>query len=305
MVAVSRTLLARLAFLAVVCAAVILASAASADGRRAAIGCGDTITTDVTLTADVTGCPGDGLIVAADGVRVDLNGHVVGGLGAGTGITVSGANVSVVNGFVRAFDVGVRSSFGSGNATRLDGLTVTANRTGVVAFSQAGVLDGSTIAFNAGDGFQGRGAGSWTIEDSQISDNGGAGTVLSDSLFTTIARNVIARNAGNGVEFRFHVDVATVSDNLVMRNGGYGIRIADSTTKILRNFARRNGNTGILASEGENPAAVVFYEITGNTSNDNAGAGIVATAGMIDGGGNSAKHNGVTPECVNVACGKN
>jgi parallel beta-helix repeat protein len=193
----------------------------------------------------------------------------------------------------------------SGNGTRLAGLTVTANRTGVVAFSQSGVIDRSTIAFNAGDGFHGVAARSWTIEDSQISDNARAGIALSDALFVTIQRNTIARNAGNGVEFQFHVDLATVSDNVASRNGGYGIRIADSTTKVRGNVARWNGNTGILLSETEDPSLLPFYEITGNTANENAGAGIAVTAGMPDGGSNSAKHNDVTPECVNVVCSKN
>ena len=69
-------LASRLAPLAVLCAVAVLAAAGGADARRSAVACGDTITADVTLTADLTGCPGDGLIVAADGVRLDLNGHV-------------------------------------------------------------------------------------------------------------------------------------------------------------------------------------------------------------------------------------
>jgi hypothetical protein len=301
----ARRNLLRLSPCALICAVAVLVGAGGAGARGTALACGDTITTDVTLTANLTSCPGDGLIVAADGVTVDLNGHSVRGSGAGTGITVSGADVSVVNGLVGGFDVGVRSSFGSGDRTRLSRLTVTGNGTGVVANSQSGVLDQSTIALNAGAGLTVAGANSWTIEHSQVTDNGGAGMVLFQALFTTIAGNTVSHNAGNGIEFRFHVDVATVSDNLVARNGGFGIRITDSTSKVLRNVARRNGNTGILLSESENPEAVVFYEISGNVSNDNAGAGIVATAGMTDGGGNSAKHNGATPQCMNVACSKN
>jgi Right handed beta helix region len=304
LLAVRRNLI-RLAPCALICAAAVLVAAGGAGARSAAVACGDTITADVTLTADLTACSGDGLIVAADGVRIDLNGHAVSGSGVGTGITVSGANVSVVNGAVRGFDVGVSSSFGSGNGTRLAGLTVVANRTGVVAFSQSGVIDRSTIAFNAGDGFHGVSARAWTIEDSQISDNAGAGMVLSEALFTNITRNTIARNGGIGIDFQFHVDVAMVSDNVVARNGGYGIRILDSTTKLRRNVARWNGNTGILLSENESPSSLPFYEITGNTANENAGAGIAATAGMPDGGGNAAKKNAATPQCVNIACSKN
>jgi hypothetical protein len=296
-------LLSRLAPLAVVCAVALLAAAGRADGRRAAVACGDTITADLTLTADLAGCPGDGLIVAADGVRLDLNGHVVSGSGAGTGITVDAANVSVVNGFVRGFGTGVRS-IGSVGGTRLAGLGVTANGVGVLAFAPAGTVEASTIAGNAGNGLTGRGSG-WTIRDSVISDNAGTGLSFFFALNATIERNVVRRNTGSGIEFLAHVDQSAITDNLVTQNGAFGIHVLDSTTQVLRNDVRKNGATGIRLSEGENPAAVIFYVVTGNSSNDNAGNGIDATAGMTDGGGNSAKKNDATPQCVNIVCSKN
>ena len=301
MFAVGRKLLSRLAPFGALCAVTVLAAAGGADARRAAIACGDTITADVTLTANVTGCPGDGLIVAGNGVLVDLNGHVVSGSGIGSGIVVTGTDVTVVDGFVRSFAFGVRSS---GDRTRLSGLTVTGNGIGVVALAQSGVVDNSVLAQNTGNGLTARGAG-WTVADSMILDNGGAGLSFFFAGQATIKRNSVAGNAGSGIEFLAHVDQSVIADNGVARNGGHGILVADSTTQVLRNLARRNGNTGILLSEGENPLAAPFYVITGNSSNDNAGAGIAATPGMTDGGGNSAKHNDVTPECVNVACSKN
>jgi nitrous oxidase accessory protein NosD len=300
---VSLKLASRLAPLAVVCAVAVLAAAGGADARRAAVACGDTITADLTLTADLTGCSGDGLIVAADGVRLDLNGHVVSGLGAGTGITVSAADVSVVNGFVRGFGTGVRS-IGSVGGTQLAGLGVTANGTGILAFAPSGMVVGSAIAGNAGNGLTGRGSG-WTIRDSVISDNAGTGLSFFFAGNATIERNVVRRNTGSGIEFLAHVDQSAITDNLVTQNGAFGIRVLDSTTQVLRNDVRKNGATGIRLSEGENPAAVIFYVVTGNSSNDNAGNGIDATAGMTDGGGNSAKKNDATPQCVNIVCSKN
>lgn len=51
------------------------------------LACGDEIDTDVHLQADLT-CPGDALFVVADGIQINLNGHVIAGAGAGVGITV-------------------------------------------------------------------------------------------------------------------------------------------------------------------------------------------------------------------------
>ena len=40
---------------------------------------GQVITQSTTVHGDVGACPGDGLIVAADGIVLDLNGHEVSG----------------------------------------------------------------------------------------------------------------------------------------------------------------------------------------------------------------------------------
>src|SRR3712207_1691807 len=44
--------------------------------------CGAEITRDTRLTADLRGCPDNGLVVARDGVTVDLAGHTIAGDGA-------------------------------------------------------------------------------------------------------------------------------------------------------------------------------------------------------------------------------
>lgn len=41
--------------------------------------CGDTVTHDTTLTGDLLDCSGDGLVIGADGITVDLNGHTISG----------------------------------------------------------------------------------------------------------------------------------------------------------------------------------------------------------------------------------
>jgi parallel beta-helix repeat protein len=284
---------------ALICAVAVLVAAGGAGAHATAVACGDTITADTNLTADLTGCAGNGLIVGGTGVRLNLNGHIVSGSGAGTGITVTGADAAVVNGTVRGFDVGASSQ---GSGTRLANLTVTADRLGVVAISQSGLLDRSTISLNGGDGVTAVGATGWTIRDSRIANNAGTGIVLIQSHALTIAHNKVKRNTGDGIELRSHVDVSTVRDNNASHNGGVGIRITDSTSKVVHNVARSNGNTGILLSEGESVASLSLYEITGNNASKNGGAGIVATAGMTDGGGNKARQNAAAPECVNVAC---
>lgn len=78
-----------------------------ADLHATTIACGATLLTDLKLEADLT-CSGDAIIVGADDIVVNLNGHTVAGSGAGIGITVRGRkNVSISNGYVRRFLTGM------------------------------------------------------------------------------------------------------------------------------------------------------------------------------------------------------
>jgi parallel beta-helix repeat protein len=66
-----------------------------------AVACGDSISTDTTLTADLS-CPEDGLVIAANGITLDLGGHALGG--DGIGIVNDGfARVTIRNGAVVRF----------------------------------------------------------------------------------------------------------------------------------------------------------------------------------------------------------
>ena len=42
--------------------------------------CGQTLTHSVRLANDLSNCPGDGLVIGAPGVTVDLNGHTIDGV---------------------------------------------------------------------------------------------------------------------------------------------------------------------------------------------------------------------------------
>lgn len=84
-----------------------------------ALACGDTITSDATLTADLS-CTSGGyaLYVATPGVTIDFNGYSLRGNASMDGIRVTNASdVSLLNGNLSGFRVGV-------NASRADRLTV-------------------------------------------------------------------------------------------------------------------------------------------------------------------------------------
>ena len=51
----------------------VLASVAVPSAGAAPLACGEVITKDTTLQSDLTNCPGDGLVVGADEITLDLN----------------------------------------------------------------------------------------------------------------------------------------------------------------------------------------------------------------------------------------
>ena len=112
---------------------VVLALAASvtvltSTAQARPIGCGSVVTRSVVLTHDLLGCQGDGLVIGAGGITVNLGGHTVAGLVSddSVGIRNAGhADVVVKNGVVRQFERGMQLTGVSGN--RLGGLTVELN----------------------------------------------------------------------------------------------------------------------------------------------------------------------------------
>src|SRR3954447_14959837 len=86
------------------------APATTAASQRRPIACGDTITVDARLTANLVNCPAGGVVIGADGITLDLNGHSVDGGASGddVGIDVDGHRaVTIANGSVREFAEGV------------------------------------------------------------------------------------------------------------------------------------------------------------------------------------------------------
>ena len=76
------------------------------------LGCGAVVTQDTTLTSDLLDCPGNGLVIGADGITVDLNGHTISGqIIPGSPGQIGIANrghddVTIRNGTVKFFDRG-------------------------------------------------------------------------------------------------------------------------------------------------------------------------------------------------------
>ena len=71
----------RMLGLSVIVAVALSVGVGSASGQASGPqpSCGDTITVDTTLTRDLVNCPNNGLIIGANNITLDLNGHVIDG----------------------------------------------------------------------------------------------------------------------------------------------------------------------------------------------------------------------------------
>ena len=80
----NRSMVALFATLASLGVILALAVAGAMGGGRAPashVACGDTITADTTLDNDLIDCPNNGIVIGADDITLDLNGHGIDGDG--------------------------------------------------------------------------------------------------------------------------------------------------------------------------------------------------------------------------------
>ena len=131
-------------------ALVLLGPAAA--GPSASVSCGDTITTDTTLTSDLTDCVGNGLVIGADNITLDCSGHLIGGDDSGTdsGVYLSGrSGVTVQNCTVTGFHDGIYLYYSSNNT--LTGNTSASNtETGIHlgVFANNNDIENNTVRNN-------------------------------------------------------------------------------------------------------------------------------------------------------------
>ena len=105
-------------------AAVLLAGGLTAVtgglAQASVLRCGEVITVNTRLGSDLVNCPDNGLVIGADNITLDLNGHVIDGDGTpvpscpdgaacDTGVdnTAGHSHVTIKGGSIRQFDVGV------------------------------------------------------------------------------------------------------------------------------------------------------------------------------------------------------
>ncbi|MDQ4131804.1 MAG: right-handed parallel beta-helix repeat-containing protein [Actinomycetota bacterium] len=266
-----------------VAAAGVLVTAAPAEA--ATVTCGQVITQDSVLDADVGPCTGNGIVIGASNITLDLNGHAVFGSPAtptppgtdalfpeltdfnGVVVTNPHRGVRVRNGTVSGFGIGVTIWYSAGNT--IERLTVQDSRCHGIRLQ--GVQSGLSAADNA-------------VRENVVRRNGCAGFYLvQNTVRNTLERNQVVANAAVGVNLQASGPNNAprnnlLPQNLITSNGQDGASVSG--------FGIGNGMAGnIITANGANgvrlDAAAIGNVVQSNHIRRNAANGVVGRFGAV------------------------
>jgi parallel beta-helix repeat protein len=251
-------------------------SVVPARAEAAHVQCGDTITADATLDANLVDCPNNGLVIGADGVELDLNGHRIDGDGTefedcprdencDAGVLVDGhKRVTIKHGSVREFAIGVLILRARAVAVKQVSSTRNDLFGALFAASRRGIVRSSSMSRNVapeGDGIGILDCDLIAIIGTSIRANPGPGIHVDDSRHVAIERNRLARNGPailmdgddsavvhNRVTGRGGILVGTGDDNVIVGNRVSGASDSLAVENGSGNLVARNV---VLDSEGD------------------------------------------------------
>lgn len=271
--------------------------APSATAATTELSCGAVVTTDVVLTADLVGCAGDGLVVGASGITIDLAGHTISGSGVFTsrsGIdNEEHRDVTVQGGTITGFGAAVRAWRAADGVVR--DLHVTGTIDAVSLEETTGYeLSGNRLIGNR-TGVHLLGAVDTSVHDNVVRRSTTTGISDDGTTGSTYAANTVVGNAHDGMDLE-QASSATVRDSTIRHNGLDGLRVDGESAGllVLRVDASHNDDHGVALSAGA-------PTVTATTADHNGVIGIAAPDGTVDGGGNTARGNGVA-DCTGVVC---
>jgi len=206
---------------------------------------------DYTLDRDIT-FGGDGFIVKADGVTLDLNGHTITGSGEGLepthGVDLYEVNkVAVKNGRVLNFSWGIYVSF-SHNNTIIGNTSMNNTLSGMfVSFSDNNTITGNTLTNNMESGMLLGFSGNNFLRDNSMADNLYNLHVYSYYL-SSLINDIDTSNTVNGKPVYYWVNE---NDRQVPSDAGY-VGIVNSTDITVKDLTLTENYDGVMFAFTDN-----------------------------------------------------
>ena len=191
--------------------------------------CAATLLESVKLDHDLT-CTGNGLIVGADGITIDLNGHAITGAGSGIGIAVTGRNdIRITGGTIRNFAVAVRTLMSTG--VLIDHNEFDGNPEGIdlQAGSNKNTIKDNAFRNSATRAIMLRGDTSANDIKANTFSGNRVGILLFGATFSTLKDNIISGSAVAGIRINVIATGNVLKDNTVTSNLA-GIEFLVTTT---------------------------------------------------------------------------
>jgi parallel beta-helix repeat protein len=227
--------------------AVLLVTVIHVDSARAShVGCGDTITADTKLDSDLINCPNNGVVIGADGVTLDLNGHLVDGDDrefkgcdprheiCDSGLVNDGHDrVTVMNGRVRGFAVGVL--FGTSTPTKVRQsrvLGISSVKNQFLGIGQFDVVQGLVR----------------NCSGNSLAGHGGVGLAVAESTNVRVLGGTFKGNSDHGILFT-DTTHSVVNENRVSHTAT-GIFLLDSSDNQVGANRMTDVGEGILVDHG-------------------------------------------------------
>jgi parallel beta-helix repeat protein len=235
-------------------------------------GCGQVLTRSITLSNDLLACAGDGLVIGAGGITVDLNGHLVQGTGLGAGVRNPGHHdVTIRGGTIRNFDSGVllsetqrnvvagnsfdQTELGGVHLSNADGSQVRDNH--VIGFSgvafhltggsSSNLVAGNAVAAGNGEAIVVEGSSDHNrLEGNGLSGSSDSGIRVDLSSNTTVVGNQVAGGSDAAITMS-GAPRSVVQSNTVQGVGDAAILLTNSTANVIRfNTLGQSADAGVV-----------------------------------------------------------
>ena len=218
--------------------------------QASALHCGDVITVNTRLGSDLVDCPDNGLVIGADNITLDLNGHVIDG--DGTPFTscppatpcdigvVNGdghSHVTIKGGSIRQFDTGVLVAGGAAGA-HIRRLAV--SHTGTVGM----VVDQTTRT---------------VIDHNVFRDPGVTALAVTRSTKTRVASNVASGSTDYEMFLVGNNNSHIVHNRLTASGQGFAI---EGTRNVVRGNVVTDGLGSIDVFDGSAATRVEFNRLS-------------------------------------------
>ena len=199
---------------------------------EATVGCGEIIVQSTRLLNDLINCGGPGLIIGAHGITVDLDGHLIDGVGLDAGILNNGYDrVTITNGVIQDFDYGILLNPGT-SLNVVSAMRLELNQEAGLALSDADQSGAGNI-----------------VRENTIVSNGYGIALFSNTRFAQIVDNALSTNAADGIHLEFSSE-NRIERNEITRSGGAGIlMMGGGGNFVSENELTDNSGLGIVAGE--------------------------------------------------------